>query len=300
MSKIIIVCGPTASGKSSLALELAKKLNTEIVSADSLCVYKNLDIGTAKPTKDEQKQIKHHLIDVVDETENFTVFDYEQMALPIINDLLSKNKTPIICGGTGFYINSILYNLSYGKSSENSKIREELNNLAVEKGNEYVFNLLKQVDIESAEKLHPNDLVRVIRALEIYYSTGEKKSSQNDKATPRYDYVAVTIDRERQELYNRIELRVDQMLNDGLINEVKGLIDKGINKNHQCMQGIGYKEVYDAIISNDYSNLEYLLKLNTRHYAKRQITFFKKLPNLQYVSKDIDVAIEQIINMMQY
>ncbi len=298
MSKIIIVCGPTASGKSSLAFSLAKKLNTEIISADSLCVYKNLDIGTAKPTKEEQKIVKHHLIDVVDETESFSVFDYEKRALPIINDLLSKGKTPIICGGTGFYINSILYNLSYGKSSENSKIRQDLTNLAIEKGNEHVYNLLKEVDIESAEKLHPNDLVRVIRALEIFYTTGEKKSMQNDKNTPRYDYVAVTIDRDRQELYNRIELRVDQMLNDGLVNEVQSLIDKGINKTHQCMQGIGYKEVYDAIISNDFSSLEYLLKLNTRHYAKRQITFFKKLPNLQYLSKDIDVAIDQIIKQL--
>lgn len=298
MSKIIIVCGPTASGKSSLAFSLAKKLDTEIISADSLCVYKNLDIGTAKPTKEEQQIVKHHLIDVVDETESFSVFDYEKRALPIINDLLSKGKTPIICGGTGFYINSILYNLSYGKSSENSKIRQDLTNLASEKGNEHVYNLLKEVDIESAEKLHPNDLVRVIRALEIFYTTGEKKSMQNDKNTPRYDYVAVTIDRDRQELYNRIELRVDQMLNDGLVNEVQSLIDKGINKTHQCMQGIGYKEVYDAIISNDFSSLEYLLKLNTRHYAKRQITFFKKLPNLQYVSKDIDVAIDQIIKQL--
>ena len=130
MSKIIIVCGPTASGKSSLAFELAKKLNTEIISADSLCVYKNLDIGTAKPTKEERNVVKHHLIDVVNESENFSVFDYEKMALPIIDDLLSKGKTPIICGGTGFYINSILYNLSYGKSCENAKIRQELNDLA--------------------------------------------------------------------------------------------------------------------------------------------------------------------------
>ncbi len=298
MSKIIIVCGATASGKSSLALELAKKLNTEIISADSLCVYKNLDVGTAKPTKEEQLQVKHHLIDVVSETETFSVFDYEQMALPIINDLLKRGKTPIICGGTGFYINSILYNLSYGNSSENSKIREELNDLALKNGKEYVYNLLQSIDKESADKLHPNDLVRVIRALEIFYTTGEKKSMQNDKNTPRFDYVAVSIDRTRDELYNRIELRVDEMLNNGLINEVQGLIDKGINKSHQCMQGIGYKEVYDAIISNDFSNLEYLLKLNTRHYAKRQITFFKKLPNLHYVSKDIDVAIDQIIKML--
>ena len=298
MSKIIIVCGPTASGKSSLAFELAKKLNTEIISADSLCVYKNLDIGTAKPTKLEMSTVKHHLIDVATETESFSVFDYEQMALPIINDLLSKGKTPIICGGTGFYINSILYNLSYCKSRENAKIRQELNDLAKEKGNEFVYDLLKTVDKESADKLHPNDLVRVIRALEIFYSTGEKKSMQNDKAVPRYDYIAVTIDRDRKELYERIELRVDQMLKDGLIDEVKGLIEKGINKTHQCMQGIGYKEVYDAIISDDFSSLEYLLKLNTRHYAKRQITFFKKLPNLKYVSKDIDIAIEQILKMI--
>ncbi len=295
MSKIIIICGPTASGKSSLAFELAKKLNTEIISADSLCVYKGLDIGTAKPTIKERKIVKHHLIDVVDAKSSFSVSDYENLALPIINKLLNEGKTPIICGGTGFYINSILYNLSYGKTVKSDEIREKYQKLAQEKGNSYVYNELKKVDLESANKLHENDLVRVIRALEIYYLTGQKKSQQNDKLKPRFDYVAYSINRDRKDLYNRIELRVDEMLKSGLIEEVKSLIDSGVDINCQCMQGIGYKEVYDAIISNDFSNLEYLLKLNTRHYAKRQITFFKKLPNLVEVSKNIDEAINQIL-----
>lgn len=298
MNKIIIICGATASGKSELAFSLAKKLNTEIISADSLCVYKGLDIGTAKPTKEEQSIVKHHLIDVVSPNETFSVHDYEKMALPIVDNLLAQGKTPIICGGTGFYVNSILYNLGYGKSSENTFIRDKYNKLAKEKGNLFVYEELKKVDEISANKLHPNDLVRVIRALEIYYTTGEKKSSQNDKLTPRYNYLAFSINHDRKILYDRIEKRVDIMLNSGLVDEVKGLIDSGITKENQCMQGIGYKEVYDAIISGDFTNLEYLLKLNTRHYAKRQITFFKKLPNLINLEPNLEKNIEYILSLL--
>lgn len=298
MNKIIIICGATASGKSELAFSLAKKLNTGIISADSLCVYKGLDIGTAKPTKEEQSIVKHHLIDVVSPNETFSVHDYEKMALPIVDNLLAQGKTPIICGGTGFYVNSILYNLGYGKSSENTFIRDKYNKLAKEKGNLFVYEELKKVDEISANKLHPNDLVRVIRALEIYYTTGEKKSSQNDKLTPRYNYLAFSINHDRKILYDRIEKRVDIMLNSGLVDEVKGLIDSGITKENQCMQGIGYKEVYDAIISGDFTNLEYLLKLNTRHYAKRQITFFKKLPNLINLEPNLEKNIEYILSLL--
>jgi len=281
--QIIIICGPTASGKSSLAISLAKKLNTEIISADSLAIYKGLDIGTAKPTKDELATIKHHLIDVCEPTSNFSVSDYEELALPIINDLIENGKIPIICGGTGFYINSILYKMSYGGSAGNLEVREKYLSLAKEKGVDYVYNELIKVDPESANKIHKNDLVRVVRALEIFYSTGKKKSDQNDKNDPRYDYLAFMPDVPREVLYNRINTRVDKMLELGLISEVQGLINQGITIENQCMQGIGYKETYDSIINNNFEGLSELIKLNSRHYAKRQVTFFKKLEGLEKV-----------------
>ena len=295
--KILIICGATGSGKSALAIEVAKRLNTEIISADSLAIYKELDIGTAKPTKEEQLEVKHHLVDVVSPFETFSVSDYESLALPIIDRLLSENKTPIICGGTGFYINSILYKLSYGGMPENLEVRNKFFNLSKTEGVEAVYNELKKVDEESAKKLHPNDLVRVIRALEIYYGTGKKKSEQNDKLIPRYDYTAVTINHDREVLYNRINKRVDIMLESGLISEVKGLIDKGVTIENQCMQGIGYKEVYDAIKLNNFDGLADLIKLNSRHYAKRQITFFKKLENLQYLSGNLEELTNKTIEL---
>lgn len=275
-NKIIIICGPTASGKSDLAIECAKILNTEIISADSMYIYKGLSIGTAKPNFAEMQGIKHHLIDVVNPNENFSVSDYKNLATPIINDLIAKNKIPIICGGTGFYVNSILYDLSYGNGNANLKIREKYKDLAEKYGNEYVYNHLKEVDPESALKLHYNDLKRVIRALEIFYS-GTKKSDIKDDLTPKYNYKAYSIEHNREILYERINKRVDNMVYNGLVNEVQSLIKHGITRKDQCMQAIGYKEILDYL--DGICSLEQaieLIKLNTRHYAKRQITYFKK------------------------
>ncbi|MBR6737555.1 MAG: tRNA (adenosine(37)-N6)-dimethylallyltransferase MiaA [Clostridia bacterium] len=297
--KLIIICGPTASGKSALALKLAKLLDTEIISADSLAIYKRLDIGTAKPTIKEQSEVKHHLINVVEPTETFSVSNFEELALPIISDLLSRGKHPIICGGTGFYINSILYKLSYGNAQANLEVRKKYQDLFEKEGALTVYSELQKVDPESAKKLHANDVKRVIRALEIFYSTGVKKSLQNDVLTPRFDYVAVTPELDRQTLYNRIEKRVDSMISDGLISEVKGLISDGINLSHQSMQGIGYKETYDAVITGDYSSFIDLIKLNTRHYAKRQITFFKRLEGLKTVSSNPDIGVQEILSLLK-
>lgn len=292
-NKIVIVCGPTASGKTALAIKIAQAFNGEIISADSLAIYKGLDIGTAKPSIEEQKEAKHYLIDVVEPTSKFSVSDYEELALPIIDDILSRGKLPIICGGTGFYINSILFKMSYGKTAENLEVRERFLNLAKTKGVDVVFDELKKVDPESAERLHKNDVVRVVRALEIFYSTGKKKSEQNDMLTPRYDYIALTPDIERQKLYDRIDRRVDIMIKSGLVEEVKQLISNGITIENQCMQGIGYKETYEAILSNDYSKFIDLIKLNSRHYAKRQVTFFKKLDGL------VKIKNEDVINYLK-
>lgn len=278
--KIIIICGPTASGKTALAVEVAKKLNSEVISADSMYIYKGLNIGTAKPTKDEQQGIVHHLIDVVSPFDSFTVSNYKNTAQPIINKLINENKIPVICGGTGFYINSLLYDLSYGNGNDNPEVREKYKNLASKNGNKFVYDILKSVDPISAEKLHFNDVKRVIRALEIY-ENGCKKSDIKDEFIPKYNYFAYSINHDRKTLYDRINTRVDFMIKNGLIDEVKSLIKSGVNRNLQCMQAIGYKEVFDyldGIISIE--ELVDLIKLNTRHYAKRQLTYFKKIPNL--------------------
>lgn len=285
-NRVIVICGATASGKSDLAIKLAQELNTEIISADSLAIYKKLDIGTAKPSEEERKLVKHHLIDCIDEKSTFSVDDYENMAMPILKSLLNQGKIPIICGGTGFYINSLIYDLSYGNTGADEKIREKYKEIVALKGNEYLYSLLKSRDYESSLKISPNDVKRVIRALEIYDITGKKKSEISDDKKPRFSFIAFMPEWNREELYSRINLRVDLMLEKGLIEEVKGLISGGLTKENQCMQGIGYKETYDAIISGDYSNLAETIKQNTRRYAKRQITFFKKFENLNYIPQN--------------
>ena len=284
MKRVLVICGATATGKTSLAIDCAKKLNTEIISADSQLVYRGLNIGTAKPTVAEMQGVKHHLIDVVGANENFSVSDYEEAALPIVDGLLNEGKTPIICGGTGFYVNSILYKLGYGNVKADLTVRARYEALLEEKGKGHLFSLLKEVDPESAEKLHVNDVKRVIRALEIYEVSGKKKSEQNDELKPRYDYLAVAIDYPREALYKRIDCRVDVMFNSGLIDEVKRLLSVGIDKNCQSMQAIGYKEVVEGLKNglND-STMRDIIKKNTRHYAKRQFTFFKKLKGIVWL-----------------
>ncbi len=295
-NKILIICGPTASGKTALAVECAKLLNSEVVSADSMYIYRDLNIGTAKPAKDEMQGIKHHLIDVVNADEKFSVSDYKSKAEPIIKDIISKNKIPVICGGTGFYINSILYDLSYGGSSANLEAREKYFSLAKEKGNEYVYNILLEKDVESAKKLHFNDVKRVIRALEIFES-GNKKSDFNDKLIPKYNYRAYCINHTRDTLYERINKRVDLMIEKGLCSEVENLLRNGVSSTNQCMQAIGYKEIIQYLSKERTLNdtIE-LIKLNTRHYAKRQITFFKKMNNLKYLEAlDVKLLAQRII-----
>lgn len=293
--KIIIICGATASGKSDLAVECAKLLDTEIVSADSMYIYKNLNIGTAKPTQDEMQGIKHHMIDIVEPFESFSVSDYKKLAQPIVDDIINRGRIPIICGGTGFYINSILYDLSYGKSEGNAQLRDKYNNLAIQYGNQYVYNILKQKDSESAKKLHYNDLKRVIRALEIFDS-GIKKSDIVDDLIPKYNYNAFSINHQREVLYDRINYRVDKMFSQGLVDEVKNLLAKGISKKHQCMQAIGYKEVLDFLDGNcTIEQAKENIKLNTRHYAKRQITFFKKLNAIKLEPISTKILAKQIV-----
>ena len=293
--KIIIICGPTASGKTDLAVQVAKLLNSEVVSADSMYIYKGLNIGTAKPTIDEMQGVKHHLIDVIDAKDKFSVSDYKALAQPIIDNLIRQGKIPVICGGTGFYINSILYDLSYGNGNENTEIREKYKELSQKFGNQYVYERLKEVDLETANKLHFNDLKRVIRALEIYHN-GCKKSDIKDDFVSKYDYYAYSIEHQRENLYSRINLRVDKMVENGLITEIENLLSNGVNKDCQCMQAIGYKEILDYFAGNiDLQSAIELIKLNSRHYAKRQITFFKKLPNVKHLLPDSAENLAKII-----
>lgn len=287
MKRVLVICGATATGKTSLAVDCAKALNSEVISADSQLVYRGLNIGTAKPTAAEMQGVKHHLINVVGAEENFSVSDYEERALPIIGRLLDEGKTPVVCGGTGFYINSLLYNLGYGNVKADLSVRARYEALLAERGKEYLFGLLKQVDPESAEKLHVNDVKRVIRALEIYEVSGKKKSEQKDELKLRFDYLAVAIDYPREALYKRIDCRVDVMFNSGLIEEVKRLKSVGIDEKCQSMQAIGYKEVLEGLKNglND-STMRDIVKKNTRHYAKRQFTFFKKSKGIVWLKPE--------------
>lgn len=298
MNKVLVICGATASGKTSLAVDCALKLNTEVISADSQIIYKGLDIGTAKPTKEEMRGVKHHLIDVVNPNESFSVSDYKENAMPVLNSLLNKGKTPIICGGTGFYINSLLFDLSYGNVAADNSIREKYAKILKEEGAQALYDRLKSVDFETAQKLHVNDTKRIIRALEIYEVSGKKKSEQNDSLVPLFDYTAVAINYPREELYKRIDVRVDQMFECGLVEEVKNLLKSGIDEKCQCMQAIGYKEVVFGL-NNGYldSTMRGIIRQNTRHYAKRQITFFKKLPNICWLEPENATA-EKIMEIM--
>lgn len=299
MKKVLVICGPTASGKTGLAIDCAKLLNTEIISADSQLVYKGLNVGTAKPTIEEMNGIMHHMIDVVEPTQSFSVSDYENMASPVLKELLNRNKVPVICGGTGFYINSLLFNYSYGNTAGNAEIRKKYEKFVQEHGKEALYKKLKETDEDTAVKLHVNDVKRVIRALEIYELSGVKKSELKDEIKPEYKYTAVAVDYPREELYKRIDKRVDEMFSAGLIDEVKSLLIQGIDERYQCMQAIGYKEIVFGLNNNSLnSTMRDVIKQNTRRYAKRQITFFKKLPNVIWLRPEYADAenITEILN----
>ena len=245
--KLLIICGATATGKTALAVECAKRLNGEIVSADALLIYKKLNIGTAKPTEAERGGIIHHMIDVVEPTAEFSVSDYEAAALPIVEEIIRRGKTPVLCGGTGFYMNAVLYRSGFGGTGGDKTVREKYEKIAREEGRGALYQFLEKVDPESAAKLHENDVKRVVRALEIYELSGKKKSEQHDEKIPRFPFAAFAFDFPRAELYARIDRRVDAMIASGLLEEVVALLKEGVPENAQCMQGIGYKEVIEGL-----------------------------------------------------
>ena len=276
--KILVICGPTASGKTSLGIKCAKKFNGEIISADSMQIYKKLDIGTAKPTKEEVSQAQHHLIDIVEPNEQFSVGEYSKLAKDKIIEITSKGKLPIIVGGTGLYIKSVLYPYTFANAPKDLEIREKYNKILEEKGKEYLYELLKEKDIDATLKIHANDTKRVIRALEIAETSQKTKTEQTDKFDEMlYDATIIVLDIPREELYERIDYRVDLMVEDGVVEEIKNLLAKNIvSKDSQSMQAIGYKEFF-PYLENKGTLIESieLLKKNTRNYAKRQLTFFR-------------------------
>ena len=281
--KIIIICGPTASGKSDLAVRLAHTLDAEIINADSMQVYRGLDIGTAKPAQDQQGGIMHHLIDVVDPDQNFSAADFVVAADAAIKDIISRGKRAVVVGGTGLYIRALVNGLVDSPSGA-GEMRLSLQDEASRVGKEAMLDKLRKVDPELAESLHPNNLVRIIRALEVFQLTGIPLSlyqKEHAFSTRRYDTLKIGISANREQLYARIEDRVDQMLAAGLLNEVKNLLAAGFGRDLKSMRSIGYKESA-AYLSGElsYEETVNLIKLNTRHYAKRQVTWFKAEPDI--------------------
>ena len=293
---LIVVAGPTASGKTSLAIGLAKLVGGEIVSADSMQIYKYMDIGSAKPTEDERKQVKHHLIDFVEPDEEFSVADYTEAAHEVIRDILSRHKLPVMCGGTGLYINSVVDDVTFGETETDYALREELADYAKTHGNEAVLEMLKEIDPISAARLHPNNLRRIIRAIEFYRLTGTTISAHQEMTKQhegRYAPIMFCIDYDRQILYDRINKRVDIMLEDGLLDEVKGLMERGYTTALNSMKAIGYKELI-AYFSGGTSLDEAveLIKQSSRRYAKRQLTWFRRDKRIIWLDADGDVLHE--------
>lgn len=297
---LLVIVGPTAVGKTEIAIEVAKKIDGEIISADSMQIYRYMNIGTAKPTEEEKKGIPHHLIDIVNPDQEFTVADYKYLAEKAIEEITKRKKIPLLSGGTGLYINAVCYNYSFSDFHKDEELRRELNLLAEKNGNEYLYNILKEVDPKSAEKIHKNNRKRMIRALEVYYRTGKPFSffeKENEKKESPYDLIIFGLTRPREELYERINNRVLKMIEQGLIEEVKNLLKMGYSKELNSMKGLGYKEIIEYLEGK--ASLEeaiYKIQRDTRHYAKRQYTWFKKNKDIIW----LDVSKEGKEKIIQY
>lgn len=287
---LFILAGPTAVGKTDISIKLAQKLNGEIISADSMQIYKHMDIGSAKITEAEKEGVPHHLIDFVSPFDEFSVAEFKEKSKNAIKDIASRGKLPMIVGGTGFYIDSLIFNYDFANTYKDEEYREHLKNLASEHGKEYVHELLKDIDEVSYKKLYPNDLKRVIRALEVFKLTGKTISEFNkeqDIFDIPYNVYYFVLNMDRSKLYERINKRVDIMMEKGLIEEVKSLQNMGCTPDMQSMKGIGYKEILyylDGKLSLD--EAVELIKKGSRHYAKRQLTWFRKDNRVHFIDKD--------------
>jgi len=301
INKVLIILGPTAVGKSKLAIELAKRLDGEIISADSMQVYFGMDIGTAKPSNEELEEVPHHLINIIPPDKNWSVSDFVSNARNIIEDIIKKGKLPIVVGGTGLYLNALIEGYAFPMIEANKDVRERLEGEAKAYGSLHLYEKLKKVDPDSAEKIHYNDLKRMIRALEVYELTGKpisKMQSKDEESLP-YELVIVGLDMDRKKLYEKIEERVDQMLKSGLVAEVQGLIKEGYDRKLTSMQAIGYKEVAEHLHGKyTLDELINILKQNTRNFAKRQMTWFRRFKNVNWFDVE-KMSIGDIIKLIK-
>lgn len=298
MEKLIAVIGPTAVGKTKVSIELAKMLNTEIISGDSMLVYKDMNIGTAKPSSDERSNITHHLIDILEPQADFSVVDFTALASQHITNINQKGVIPILAGGTGLYVKALLEGYQFNPTPSDEKLRIQLDDLAKRHGNQYLHDRLTAVSPDTAARLHPNDLRRIIRALEIYYLSGETVSQNKlmEQHILLYDAVVIGLTMERKLLYERINQRVDLMMSQGLVNEVEKLLNSGIPANCQAMQGIGYKEIVKYLQKEiDLATAIGSIKQATRNFAKRQLTWYRKMPYIIWFDvKNFDTTNEMM------
>lgn len=303
---LVAIVGPTAVGKTDISIEVANEINSEIISADSMQVYRYMDIGTAKPPKSYQNKVKHYMIDIVDPDDEFSVADFQFTAKQYLDKIYSKGKTPLIVGGTGLYVNALCYNYIFPKFDKDEKLRCKLKMLAEKNGNQFLHNKLFQIDPLSAKKIHPNNLRRVIRALEVYIKTKKPFSYYEHKTKNQsnpYNLVIIGLTRPREELYQRINERVWLMVKDGLVKEVKSLLNMGFSKNLNSMQGLGYRQMVRYLEGE--ITLETAIKLtarDTRRFAKRQYTWFKRDKNIIWIdisSKNKDKCTKKIIEILE-
>ncbi len=302
--KLIILTGPTAVGKTKLSIALAKAVNGAIISADSMQVYKYMDIGSAKITPQEMDGVKHYLVDCLEpnDPEAFNVTRFQHMAKQAMQEIYAEGKIPILVGGTGFYIQSVVYDIDFTQNDADTSYRKMLEQLAEEKGAEYLHAMLLEKDEKAAKEIHYNNVKRVIRALEFYHQTGSKISEHNEaerqKQSP-YDFYYFVLNDDRAKLYERIDLRVDQMLEAGLVEEVQKLLDMGCTRDMVSMQGLGYKEIIDYL-QGDISLEEavYIIKRDTRHFAKRQLTWFRRERDVRWVNRSDFASEEEILRYM--
>ena len=301
--QVIVICGPTASGKTSLGIKLAKKIEGEIVSCDSMQIYKDMTIGTAKPTDEELKEAKHYLVDFVMPNERYSVAEYKKDAEYTIEQIIKSGKKPIIVGGTGLYLNSLVYGIDYPNIETDLNYRQELEDRVNKEGLENLYKEANKIDSKAMEKISSNDKKRILRILEIYHSTGKTKTQLEEdsrKNGPKYDYKIFVLNMDREKLYDRINKRVDIMIEDGLIDEVKQLLKK-YREFPTAMQGLGYKEVVEYL-ENKLTKVEMIekIKQETRRYAKRQITWFKSYENAIWLDafneNNVDIILKNIEN----
>ncbi|KAB3534044.1 tRNA (adenosine(37)-N6)-dimethylallyltransferase MiaA [Alkaliphilus pronyensis] len=294
-----MIFGPTAVGKTKTSIKIAEKLNGEIISADSMQIYRYMDIGTAKPTVEEQGGIPHHLLNAVYPDEEFTVADFQEEAKALITDITSRNKLPIVVGGTGLYFNSLIYNMDFTNTISNWQLRQKLEAEAKSKGNKHLHDKLREIDPAAAVRIHPNNVKRVIRALEVNYEGGENMGSFKEDISPNddNDFHIIGLNREREELYNRINQRVDIMLEQGLVEEVKALLAKGYSTELIAFKGLGYKEIIKYLKGEcSLEEAVEVLKRDTRRYAKRQLTWFKRYDNVSWYNVSNYLSEEKLFN----